>query len=126
MKRAVIAVGCLVSALIICFTGFFSLSRTCRGLAAPLKEISDAAQRGDGEDAVKKADAFLVLWEEKHGILEALTRHAEVDELEETVKSLPVLARQGRLERLYEESETANNRLEHIISKELPLISNIF
>lgn len=126
MKRWVIAVGCLVLALSICFIGFFSLSRTCKKLSSPLKEISEYAQNGDEKEAVKKADEFLILWEEEHGKIEVLTRHTEVDELEEIVKSLPVLARQGRMERLCEESLSAYNRLDHIVSKEVPLISNIF
>lgn len=126
MKRAIIAAALLIGSLAICFGGYFTLSHTCRLLQPPLKEITAAAQSGDSETALKKAKEFAKIWEKEHGKIEALTQHAETDELEEIIKSLPVLARQGSLERLEEQSETAYNRLDHVINNEKPLLSNIF
>lgn len=126
MKRAIIAGVSFAAAVIICFAGYFILSRTCRSLMPPLKEITACAQKDDADGAARKADEMLKLWDNAHGKIEALTRHQEVDELEEIIKSLPVLARQGNMGRLEELSESAYDRLEHIRSKEIPLFSNIF
>lgn len=126
MKRAVIAAASLALSLAICIASFITLSRTCKSLAPPLREISRYAQQGDSERAYEKAKEFEELWEKKHGRIEALIRHEEIDELEEIIKSLPVLARQGSTKRLEEQAESAVDRLDHIIDNEIPLISNIF
>lgn len=126
MKRTIIAVASLLLSLIICFAGYFTLKKTCNDLEKSITEISFSAQSNDIESAKKKTEETLILWEETHGRIEALTPHSEIDELEEIVKSLPVYARQGDMERLEEKSEIAINRLEHIIKNETPSFSNIF
>lgn len=126
MKRTVFAITAILSSVLICIFGFIVLKKSCETLISPLKEIAEYARNDDIETAKKKTDEMILIWEETHGKIEALTHHSETDELEEIVKSLPVYASQSDMERLEEKSEIAINRLEHIRENELPKLSNIF
>lgn len=120
------AVASFIAAFLICLFGYMTLSDTCETLESALTEIADYAESGDTEAAQKKTEELLMLWEEIHGRIEAIVPHIETDELEEIIKSLPIYAEEGNMERLKERSEIAVNRLEHIIQNEQPLFSNIF
>ncbi|MCH5190568.1 MAG: DUF4363 family protein [Oscillospiraceae bacterium] len=126
MNRGIVAAASFIAAFLICLFGYMTLSDTCETLASSLTEIIDYAESEDTEAAQKKTEELLILWEEIHGRIESLTQHAETDELEEIIKSLPIYAETGNMERLKERAEIAVNRLEHIIQNEQPLFSNIF
>ncbi len=125
MKRIFFAIGALVSAILICTIGNLILIDTCDKLESTLDEVVYFAENGDEKNALKKAEEATKQWEDIHGRIEALVNHAETDELEELIKSLPVYARLGNTERLCEKSEIAINRLHHVVKNEKVLISNI-
>ena len=125
MKRIFFAIGALLSALLICTAGYFILVDTCDKLETTLNEVVFYAEKDDTENALKKAQEAAKQWEDVHGRIEAVVNHAETDELEELIKSLPVYARLGNTERLCEKSEIAINRLHQVIKNEKVLISNI-
>ncbi len=126
MKRTIFAITALISVVILCFVGFYIINDTCNELKNSLNEVSSFAREGNIATAQQKAEHTVKLWEDIHGKIETFTPHSETDELEEIVKSLPVYAQQGNMERLEQESEKAINRLEHIVKNEKPLLSNIF
>ncbi len=125
MKRIFFAIGSLISAILICTIGNLVLIDTCNKLESTLDEVVYFAENGDEKNALKKAEEATKQWEDIHGRIEALVNHAETDELEELIKSLPVYARLGNTERLCEKSEIAINRLHHVVKNEKVLISNI-
>ncbi len=125
MKRIFFAIGALLSAILICTAGYLILVDTCDKLESTLDQIVVFAEKGDVENSLKKAEEVAKQWEDIHGRIEAVVNHAETDELEELIKSLPVYARLGNTERLCEKSEIAINRLHHVIKNEKVLISNI-
>lgn len=125
MKRIFFAIGALLSALLICTAGYLILVDTCDKLETTLNEVVFYAEKDDTENALKKAQEAAKQWEDIHDRIEAVVNHAETDELEELIKSLPVYARLGNTERLCEKSEIAINRLHHVIKNEKVLISNI-
>ncbi len=125
MKRIFFAIGALLSAILICTAGYLILVDTCDKLETTLNEVVLYAEKDDTENALKKAQEVAKQWEDIHGRIEAVVNHAETDELEELIKSLPVYARLGNTERLCEKSEIAINRLHHVIKNEKVLISNI-
>lgn len=125
MKRIFFAIGALILALVICFTGYFVLIDTCDKLEKSLDEVVFFAENNNTEKALEKANKVVEQWEEIHGRIESLVNHAETDELEELIKSLPVYARLGNTERLCEKSEIAINRLHHVVKNEKVLLSNI-
>lgn len=125
MKRIFFAIGALLSAILICTVGYLILVDTCDKLESTLDQIVVFAEKGDVENSLKKAQEVAKQWEDIHGRIEAVVNHAETDELEELIKSLPVYARLGNTERLCEKSEIAINRLHHVIKNEKVLISNI-
>lgn len=125
MKRIFFAIGALLLAILICTVGYLILVDTCDKLESTLNEVVFFAEKNDTENALKKAEEVAKQWEDIHGRIEAVVNHAETDELEELIKSLPVYARLGNTERLCEKSEIAINRLHHVIKNEKVLISNI-
>ena len=125
MKRIVFAIGALLAAILICTTGYHILVDTCEKLETTLDEVVYYAENNDTENALKKAQEVAKQWEDIHGRIEAVVNHAETDELEELINSLPVYARLGNMERLCEKSEIAINRLHHVVKNEKVLISNI-
>lgn len=125
MKRIFFAIGALLLAILICTAGYLILVDTCDKLESTLNEVVFYAEKNDTENALKKAEEVAKQWEDIHGRIEAVVNHAETDELEELIKSLPVYARLGNTERLCEKSEIAINRLHHVIKNEKVLISNI-
>jgi hypothetical protein len=126
MKRIVIAVSALLGAFVISFTGYFLVDNTCNKLENHLWEICTVAQNRETEKAIVMSDDAVSLWEEVHGLVESFIRHEETDKLEELIKSLPVYAQQGNMERLEQQSDLAIDEIHHLIRSEKPLLSNIF
>ena len=126
MKRIIIAVGAIITAFTIAFTGYFSVSRATHQLEKHLLEICKITQENNKEKAIKMSDDAILLWEDVHDTIESFIRHEETDKLEETIKSLPVYAKQGNMERLEQQADLAIDELSHLIRNEKPLISNIF
>ena len=126
MKRIVLAIGALIVAFTLAFVGYFWVDNVCKELETHLTEICNVAQQDDIENAIKKSQETITVWEEVHDIIESFIRHEETDNLEELIKSLPVYAKQGNLERLEQQADLAIDELSHLIRNEKPLISNIF
>lgn len=126
MKRIIIAVCAIATAFAISFIGYFSVDKACKKLETHLENICKIAQNNDVTSAVKKSDDAIILWEDVHGLIESFIRHEETDKLEETIKSLPVYANQGNMERLEQQADLAIDELHHLIRNEKPMISNIF
>lgn len=126
MKRIIIAVGAIAAAFAISFIGYFSVDRACKKLEEHLEDICEVAKAEDTENAKKKSDDAVVMWEEAHDLIESFIRHEETDKLEELIKSLPVYAQQDNMERLEQQADLAIDEIHHLIRNEKPLISNIF
>lgn len=126
MKRLLIAIAAIGSAILISFIGFFSVQKTCDKLEAQLIEICETAQRQDKDEALKKSEELIVLWDDIHGVIESFVDHDETDKLEETIRNLPTFAHEGNMERLYQQADLAIDELGQIVRGEKPIISNIF
>lgn len=126
MKRLIIALASIGSAILISFLGFFSVQKTCDKLEAQLIEICETAQKQDTDEALKKSEELIFLWDEIHGVIESFVDHDETDKLEETIRNLPTFAHEGNMERLYQQADLAIDELGQIVRGEKPIISNIF
>ena len=126
MKRIVVAVSAILGAFAISFTGYSLVNNACKKLENHLWEICTVAQIRETENAVAMSDDAVSLWEDVHGLVESFIRHEETDKLEELIKSLPVYAQQGNMERLEQQADLAIDELHHLIRNEKPLVSNIF
>ena len=126
MKRIIIAICAIATAFAISFVGYFSVDKACKKLENHLDNICKVAQNDDIASAVKKSDDAIILWEDVHDLIESFIRHEETDKLEELIKSLPVYANQGNMERLEQQADLAIDELHHLIRNEKPMISNIF
>ncbi len=126
MKRIIIALVAIGSAFAISFVGFFMVQKTCDRLETELVEICETAQQQDADEALKKTEELIVLWDEIHGVIESFVDHDETDKLEETIRNLPTFAHEGNMERLYQQADLAIDELSQIVRGEKPIISNIF
>ncbi len=126
MKRIVTAITVIVLAFAISFVGYFWVDSSCKKLESHLWDICATSQEKDVEKAIKMSDDAVILWENVHDIIESFIRHEETDKLEELIKSLPVYANQGNMERLEQQADLAIDELHHLIRNEKPIVSNIF
>ncbi len=126
MKRIIISISAILGAFIISFSGYFLVDNACKKLEKHLFNICTVAQAENIDKAVAMSEDGIVIWEEVHDIIESFIRHEETDNLEELIKSLPVYAKQGNMERLEQQADLAIDELHHLIRNEKPLISNIF
>lgn len=126
MKRIIISIGAIVIAFIIAFVGYFLVNNASNKLEKHLLDICKIARQNDIEKANKMAEDAITLWEDVHDTIESFIRHEETDKLEETIKSLPIYAQQGNMERLEQQADLAIDELSHLMRNEKPLVSNIF
>ena len=126
MKRIIIAISVIVFAFAISFTGYFLVDKACKKLENHLEDICTISQKKDTEKSVEMSEDAVKMLEDVHDTIESFIRHEETDKLEELIKSLPVYARQGNMERLEQQADLAIDELHHLIRNEKPLISNIF
>ena len=126
MKRIITAICAISFAFAISFVGYFSVDKACEKLEEHLWDICEVAKADEVNTAIKKSDDAVILWEDVHDLIESFIRHEETDKLEEIVKSLPVYANQGNMERLEQQADLAIDELHHLIRNEKPMFSNIF
>lgn len=126
MNRIIVSVIALILVIAVASFSVLSLDSSCRNLSENLDEIKSAAEFKDSEKAIELTEKALELWDEEEGKISLLVDHSEIDEIEKTLKSLPVLARQGSMERLEEQSSIAAERVRHIREKEKISVKNIF
>ncbi len=126
MKRVIIALLAISFAFVISFTGYFLVDGCCKELETGLADICNVAQNDNKEKALEKSEKIVKTWESVHGTIESFIRHEETDKLEELIKSLPVYATQGNMDRLEQQADLAIDELHHLIRNEKPLLSNIF
>lgn len=126
MNRIIVSVIALILVIAVASFSVLSLDSSCRNLSENLDEIKSAAEFKDSEKAIELTEKALELWDEEERKISLLVDHSEIDEIEKTLKSLPVLARQGSMERLEEQSSIAAERVRHIREKEKISVKNIF
>lgn len=126
MNRIIVSVIALILVIAVASFSVLSLDSSCKNLSENLDEIKSAAEFKDNEKAIELTEKALELWDEEERKISLLVDHSEIDEIEKTLKSLPVLARQGNMERLEEQSSIAAERVRHIREKEKISVKNIF
>lgn len=126
MNRIIVSVIALILVIAVASFSVLSLDSSCENLSEKLGEIQSAAENKDNKRAIELTENVLEIWENEEKKISLLVNHSEIDEIEKTVKSLPVLARQDNMERLEEQSSIAAERVRHIREKEKISAKNIF
>lgn len=126
MNRIIVSIIALILVIAVASFSVLSLDSSCKNLSENLDEIKNAAEIKDNEKAIELTEKALELWDKEERKISLLVDHSEIDEIEKTLKSLPVLARQGSMERLEEQSSIAAERVRHIREKEKISAKNIF
>lgn len=126
MNRIIVSIIALILVIAVASFSVLSLDSSCKNLSENLDEIKNAAEIKDNEKAIELTEKALELWDKEERKISLLVDHSEIDEIEKTLKSLPVLARQGSMERLEEQTSIAAERVRHIREKEKISAKNIF
>lgn len=126
MNRIAVSIAVLILVIAIAFFGIMSLDASCKKLAEALDEIKQTAVTGDREKAIALTDNILDIWDKEEKKISLLVNHEEIDDIEQTIKSLPVYARQDNMEKLEEKSSIAAERVRHIRDKEKISAQNVF
>lgn len=126
MNRIAVSIAALILVITIATLSVLSLDSSCKKLAEALDEIKQTAVTGDREKAAELTDNILNIWDKEEKKISLLVNHEEIDDIEQTIKSLPVYARQDNMERLEEKSSIAAERVRHIRDKEKILAQNVF
>lgn len=126
MNRIVVSVLALILVIIISTIGVLSLNSSCKNLAENLDEVKQAAIDRDREKSIELTQKVTEIWEKEEKKVSLLVDHREIDEIEQTIKSLSVYARQDNMEKLEEKSSIAAERVRHIRDKEKLSPENIF
>ncbi len=126
MNRMIISAVAVLLVLVTATVGLISLKKSCEKLADALDEIKETAIEKDREKAKELTNKTIELWSKEEKIISLLIDHREIDEIEQTIKSLSVFARQNDMKRLEENSSVAAERVRHIIDKEKVSAENVF
>lgn len=126
MNRMIISAVAILLVLVTATVGLISLKKSCKKLADALDEIKETAIEKDREKAKELTNKTIELWSKEEKIISLLIDHREIDEIEQTIKSLSVFARQNDMKRLEEKSSVAAERVRHIIDKEKVSAENVF
>lgn len=126
MVRIKISVICLVFVLVFSIVGYVLLNNSCEKLASSLDDVVNAVQANETSNLPNLVDRCIELWYKEERLISLLVDHREIDEIEETLKSLPVFIDQENFDKLQENSYIAAERVRHISSKEKFSIENIF
>lgn len=126
MNRIAVSVATLILVITVATLSVLSLDSSCKKLAEALDEIKQTAVTGDREKAIELTEKALEIWDKEEKKISLLVNHAEIDDIEQTIKSLPVYARQDNMEKLEEKSSIAAERVRHIRDKEKISAENVF
>ncbi len=126
MNRITISIIALLIVIALATAGHISLDNTCDDLAKTLDEIKETAIDKDQEKAIELSKNVVKVWTKKEKVISLLIDHREIDEIEQTIKSLPIYARQDDMEKLEEKASVGAERVRHIKDKEKISAENIF
>lgn len=126
MSRMIISGVALLLVIALATVGVISLNKSCEELATMLDEIQQTAINKDQEKAIELTNKAIKLWSKEEKVISLLVDHREIDEIEQTIKSLSVFARQDDMEKLEEKSSVAAERVRHIRDKEKVSPESVF
>ena len=125
MKKRVIAAVALLAAALTVSCGSLCYVRQVGGRIAASLEEAEVRYAAGGEYAAA-LDAAQRLWEEKHGVLGALLKHSDTDEIEKCFYKIEKYTSQGNADPLFEAVEDCRAAVAVMLRGEDPAARNIF
>ncbi len=125
MKRVIIAVLLLASAVSVSVWSNFSFENHMKKFLSSLENLISYSEKSDDEFLENETRKVVEAWYESSAYLHSLVAHEGMDELERSITSLPLLIRHSDREEFRNECIKAVNQIDNLIDSERINIGNI-
>lgn len=126
MKRTIVAVVLLLSAVSLTLWSGHVFRTELNSLTASLNEIIDCSENCSDETLNQKINKLLFQWQHSSVLLHSLVLHEGMDEIEQNITSLPLLAEHSSRDELRNKCIEAINQIKNLSEAEKLSIENIF
>lgn len=125
MKRAAAAVVLFFAAVSLTVWSDYAFNKELDTVSASLNEIVEFAEYCSDELLKEKIDALLSQWEHSSVLLHSLILHEGMDQLEQNITALPLLAEYSDRNELQKSCIEAINQIKNLSEAEKLSIENI-
>ncbi|WOC33544.1 MULTISPECIES: DUF4363 family protein [Caproicibacterium] len=125
MKRMAAAVVLLAASLGLCFAGSHVTARLTNQLDGTLSDARTAALQNDRKTAYRLSLQAKKDWENAHETLCTFQPHSRLESVDQTLATLPDLAKAENLEQFASECARGEVLAKNLREGELPLLQNI-
>ncbi len=125
MKRAAAAVVLFFAAVSLTVWSDYAFNKELDTVSASLNEIVECAESCSDELLKEKIDALLSQWEHSSVLLHSLILHEGMDQLEQNITALPLLAEYSDRDELQKSCIEAINQIKNLSEAEKLSIENI-
>lgn len=125
MKRAAAAVVLFFAAVSLTVWSDYAFNKELDTVSASLNEIVEFAEYCSDELLKEKIDALLSQWEHSSVLLHSLILHEGMDQLEQNITALPLLAEYSDRNELQKSCIEAINQIKNLSEAEKLSVENI-
>lgn len=125
MKRLWAAGAIFVILAVLCTVGITTTSRLTEEISGTLNEISSAISSGDIGRANSLSQTVIEDWQRCHKTMSTYIPHNKLEEIDQTLATLPPLIETGNEDQAQAECARAVAQVKHIMDTELPTIDNV-
>lgn len=126
MKRIVVAVFLLVSAVSVSIWSSFSFEKHMKEFSSSLQNLISYSESLPDEKLKEETRKIVDAWDDLSAFLHSLVAHEGMDELEKSITSLPLLLEHSDREEFRNECIKAVNQIANLIDSERINIGNVF
>lgn len=126
MKRMWAALILLVLLVTTCIIGIYNTQKVSAEMMQTVSQAKTAQQRGDDKTACRLSEKATEDWRKAHRVLCVYMVHSRLEEIDQTLSSLPELCRNGAKDSFLSECDKGLAQLSYLNESEIPDIGNIF
>ena len=125
MKRVVIAIVLLISAISVSVWANISFEKNMEEFSSLLQNLIVCSEKSDDELLKTETEMIVDKWYSSSAFLHSLVAHEGMDELEKSITSLPLLIEHSDREEFRNECIRAVNQIKNLIDSERLNIGNV-
>lgn len=125
MKRIIIAMILLVSAVFVSVWSNISFEKNMKSFSVALNNLISYSEKSDNEKLEEETHKVVESWYASSAFLHSLVAHEGMDELEKSITSLPLLLEHSDREEFVNECIKAVNQIDNLIDSERLNIGNV-
>lgn len=126
MKRMWVALVLLILAVTVCGIGIYNTQKVTAEMIQTVSQAKSAQEKGDDKAACKLSEKAEDDWREAHSVLCTYMVHARLEEIDQTLSTLPELCRNGAKDAFLSECDRSLTQFSYLTEAEMPSIGNIF